>query len=175
RDVAAAQADDRAADGKARAATADAPIVVVLFDAGRPADPESRSSGIRLAVWEDGTVLVASDPLHPDREMRVGLLEPNELTSALSDLDRAGFFTRPETVLVAPDSSFVRVTARSAATTRTHALDTYYQSQIDWWPAVIAALERLRPAEVRPVEAAATEGTFRGYVLAEWWRTPWAR
>lgn len=154
---------------------ADDPIIVVVFDAGRPADPDSRSSGIRLAVWEDGTVLVASDSLHPDRDMRVGQLSPDGLNSALRDLDRAGFFTQPETFLIAPDSAYIRVTARSTTSTRTHALDTYYQTQIDWWPSVVAALDRLRPTEVRPVSDAATNGTFRGYILAEWWRTTWTR
>ncbi|MFM9996219.1 MAG: hypothetical protein ACKVU4_10505 [Phycisphaerales bacterium] len=156
-------------------ATIDAPIVVVVFDAGRPANPSARSSGVRLAVWEDGTVLVAADPLHPERDMRVGQLAPDQLTAALSDLDQAGFFAQPATFLVAPDSDHLRVAARSKGTEQTHSLDRYHQLHADWWPPVIAALEQLRPPKTWPVADAATDGEFRGYILAEWWRTPWAR
>lgn len=162
--------------------SANDPTLVVSYDAGMPADPESRSSGVRLAVWEDGTVLAATDPLHPDRSMRVGRLTSEQAAAAWSALDQSGFFAQPDTFLVAPDSAYVKITARSggdeegaAARTHTHSLDTYYQSQTAWWPRVEAALAKFHPDETGDVTAVAEKGVFRGYIVAEWWRTPWAR
>ncbi len=151
------------------------PTVVVVFDAGRPADPESRSSGVRLAVWDDGTALVATDPLHPANDMRLGNVTPEQLSAALAEMEKAGFFEKEDSVLVAPDSAYVRITARSNGVTRTHLIDSYQQTQAAWWTPVAFALEGLRPTETRPVAEGATDGAFRGYIIDEWWRTAWTR
>lgn len=153
----------------------EAPAVVVVFDAGRPADPASMSSGVRLAAWEDGTTLIAADQLNPASDLRVGAIAPEQLAAVLQELELGGFFTESDSVLVAPDSAFVRVTARSGSVTRTHMLDAHHQSHAAWWPRAAIALERLRPADTRPIADEATDGQFRGYVLAEWWRTAWLK
>ncbi|MBC7771447.1 MAG: hypothetical protein H7210_03015 [Pyrinomonadaceae bacterium] len=155
-------------------AESDAPIVVAVFDAGM-GDPAARSSGIRLAVWDDGTVLTCTDPLHPDKDMRVGRLSPQQLAAGLRDLNRAEFFVHPNMSHVAPDSSYLTIAAKSKEGVRTHRLDTYGQSQVHWWPRALAALEKFRPGETRPVREMATQGQFRGFVVDEWWRTPWRR
>lgn len=152
-------------------------LVVVTYDARNRAGSGTSNSGIRLAVWEDGTVLRAVDPLHPDKDGRmcVGRLTSEQAAAAWAALGQSGFFSEQDTILVTPDSQHERVSVTLRNVTRTHALDTYHQSQTAWWPRVEAALEQFRPDDTRPVAEDAKDGAFRGFIVAEWWRTPWVR
>jgi hypothetical protein len=153
----------------------DAPLIVRLFTPGMPPPPCSdRDSGLTLAVWSDGVVLIAADPLRPLRGLRVGQVDPTLVRSALDRVDESGFFWRPQ-VVPAVDAAYASVRVTRSGTTARHFSDGSTSGDADWWKLVLSALEPLNPECTRPLSEVLQSGEFRGYVAADWGSTPWVK
>lgn len=158
------------------------PILVVVYDGGLPViefdnpdKPMSRSSGVRLAVWEDGVVLFTENPRHPTHDMRIGRLSPAELARANRQLLGTGLHLHPDVSRVFPDGTYVSVRFVHRESVTKHTLYEFEQGWPAWWPQVLSTLESFIPVESQPISKVATDGEFRGYVPHAWFRTPWAR
>lgn len=132
-------------------------------------------SGIRLAVWEDGSVLFGVDPENPENQMRVGQLSAAELELAWKAVRESGLTTRPDTSYLVPDADAIGVVMHVDGRKHSHWFSDYRWAGIDWWPKAEEALAKFRPAISQPVAEVATDGMYRGYYVKEWWRTSWRR
>lgn len=149
--------------------------IVFEFIPSRGPIGSSDGSGIRLAVWEDGSVLFGVDPMNPEREMRVGQLSAAELELAWKAVRESGLTTRPDTSYLVPDADAIGVVVHVDGRKHSHWFSDPRWAGIDWWPKAEEALAKFRPATSQPVAEVATDGMYRGYNVKEWWRTSWRR
>lgn len=154
-------------------AAAQAPHMYFDYEVAWPMFRTSVSSGLRLAVWEDGIVLFGSDPNHPTKDMRVGQLHPAELKAAWEAVRTSGLTTTPDGCSLAPDDDCARIVHLKDGKTQYWLWGN--PSGADWWPKAEEALAKFRPATSQPVAEVATDGMYRGYNVKEWWRTSWRR
>lgn len=140
------------------------PRIVVDFDAGMPADRTTRSSGVRMAVWDYGVVLFGTDEMHSAKDVQVGQLSAAELAEAWKAVRESGLTSHPDVSYVVPDSSSVKVVIQDGERTHTHSLSNYRWANVMWWPDAKAALAKFRPGTSKSAELA-IDGTFRGYFI----------
>jgi len=150
------------------------PQILVEFQAGMTF-PETQTSGVRLVVWGDRSVLYWVDPMHPAKDMRVGQLSESQLEAAWKTVHESGLTTHPDAAYVVPDASSVRVVIQVEGKTHTHWASDYRLTNTGWWSKAEEALAKFRPARSQPVAEVATGGMYRGYDVKEWWRTSWRR
>lgn len=166
---------------------ADPPTFVAFTSPGYPG-PEGPRGGLVLAVWSDGVVLFAADPMAPGKALRVGRIEEQRVGVTSARLSEVGFFDFPEAQHVGMHASSMRLSALQGKQRRTQewdevlpsasgswSLDTSLLTFADMWTRSKAALARLRPAASTPLEQAASGGSFRGYLTEQPYDTPWLR
>jgi hypothetical protein len=163
--------------------------VLVRHGRDRPA-PAPDESGLALAVWSDGSILLPAAEADADASLLVGKVDPNDLAAALHSLREAGFFTAERASYAVPDAGSAAILARDGGQFAARiwhgslnpgfggnvGTDADYRSFVKMWKAAESALRSLTPLEVQPLsdylKQHATD-TFRGYRPADPWQTPW--
>ncbi|MFN7140912.1 MAG: hypothetical protein ACK4UN_16390, partial [Limisphaerales bacterium] len=128
------------------------------------------------------------DPADPAK-MVVGKSEHPHPWRMWKSLREAGFFRVEREHYVVPDSSYETIMATwgsEKAVRSWHGslkpgfggdinTDEQYRQFVEMWQKSMAGIEQLNPKELKPAEAKAANGFFRGYNLASPGKTPWLR
>lgn len=163
-------------------------IVLVQHGGNAPAD----QSGLRLAVWSDGAVLIPRSDREVGPHLLVGTLDPEEVVSAASTIAEAGFFTTERYGYAVPDGGYAVMLVRTDDASAAHCwheclspgyggninTDLEYLSFVRMWKKAASALGALTPSHVQRLAdylAEAQASDFRGYDPTEPWKTPWMK
>lgn len=145
-------------------------------------------SGLELAVWKDGTILVAaSERRLPGQGILVGKVDPKDLETALKQISDAAFFDSwSSRVVVGGGSTSISVEHgdKVATVARTETLmpgvgvnvsaDPRSRALVRMWRRTRGAIEGISPIELSLLEKQiGKQGTFRGYNLNNPVSTAW--
>jgi hypothetical protein len=146
------------------------------------------SHGLELAIWKDGTILVAANERSsPGERILVGKVETRDIDEALGRIREAGFFDKWDSPAVV-DAAFtvihVNAGGKAATVARTETLmpgvgvnvsaDPKSRALVRMWRRTRGAIEFISPIELsRLEEKVAATGKFRGYNLADPVKTSW--
>jgi len=165
----------------------DAPAVVVWRYAGIPGPSERLVSGLELAVWSDGAILIASSRCSAGRYILVGRVEPKEVTELMGRIREEGFLGKWRTICPV-DAGFTRISVRRGedvvSVAWTECLmpgvsgdltrDSNYRSFVRMWRRTRGAIESLAPIELASLEEqVGKNGVFRGYRVDAPVKTAW--
>lgn len=162
----------------------DAAPVVVIWRTGGNKLPSP--SGLEIAIWEDGSMLFASNPAEPGKNLYKGKCEREDVRAML-DAIRAAGFAKPSRAWPALCADLTAIHVRLDGQRHSHQWheslnpgfggnindDAEYRAFIRMWKRVRGEVESVAPIEVHPVADPASEPAFRGYDFKEPWRTPW--
>jgi hypothetical protein len=163
---------------------ADWPCLAVWHDGGMR---RNANSGLKLAVWSDGTILLSPREEKPGESLLVGKVDESDVKAMLQAVRDAGFFELGRDYVV-PDSSYATIAVRGDNKAAVHSwhgfllpgfggdlnTDPSYRAFIKVWKRTAGAIESLAPVELhRLSERAGTDTMFRGYVIASPQKTGW--
>ncbi len=174
--LAAASQDEKAA--------AEWPCVAVWHQDGMKAKP---NDGLRIAVWEDGTILFSPRPDRLGEHMLVGRVEKKDVETMLAGLRAAGFWDEHRSDVV-PDSAYTTIAASDGQKRTVHRWHEYllpgfgsdintdkdYRAFVRMWKRTSGAIEALPPIEVRRLsDELGEKRVFRGYIADKPHETVW--
>jgi len=163
-------------------------IVFVQHGGNTPRD----QSGLRLAVWPDGTTLIPRSDREVSAHLLVGKLDPEEVVSALSAIAEAGFFAIERYGHAVPDGDYATMLVRTDDASAAHCwheclspgyggninTDPEYLAFVRMWRKAASALQALTPSHVQRLAdhlAEAQASDFRGYDPSRPLKTPWMK
>lgn len=157
----------------------DWPVLVHVRSGSRSPGPE-----LKLAYWQDGTVIQANDD---SGQLLVGNAGHPGPWRMWQGLRKAEFFTTEREGYVVPDSRYETIMVHHGSEAAMHSwhgvlkrgfggdieTDVEYREFVEMWKETVAAIEELTPSETRPIFEVAKDGKFRGYVVEEPAETEW--
>jgi hypothetical protein len=166
------------------------PCIALTFDSGMTVPGEGKG-GLRMAIWEDGSVL-----MQPDRSISehilIGNLDGEDLETALQRIVQTGLFSGSREGYIVPDAAFSSLMIRTETESKVRYwhgtlspnfggnLNTneQYREFVKRWKASESTLLALTPVKVERLagylkKSGATH--FRGYNPQNPFEAPWMR
>jgi hypothetical protein len=165
------------------------PCIALVQHGGNSPDAQS---GLRLAAWPDGAVLMPRSDRGVGGHLLVGTLDPEEVVSVVETIGKAGFFAVERYGYAVPDGEYAVMLVRTGDVSAAHCwheclspnyggninTDLEYLSFVRMWRKAAGALYALTPSHVQRLAAYLAEAQandFRGYDPTEPWQTPWMK
>lgn len=164
-------------------------MVLVYHDVGSAPGAGERS-GLRMAIWEDGSILIQPEPRWVTEHILIGTLDTRDLAATVSRIAQAGFFSVDREGYCVPSSGWSTLMVRTRTTSQVRSwhgtllpgfggnlnTDEEYRRFVKMWRESESALLALTPLKVERLKTrlARSKGTgFRGYNPADPFGTPW--